>query len=170
MNNFRNYFTETEYLKLKNMKNLYKKAIIIIEIVFEGVKDKGGYPYTNHLYSVAESVDTIEKKIVGLLHDIVEDTDIELDDLKDIGFTDEIVDVIDIVTKRKSQGETYPEFIDRIINSNNQIALEVKRADMENNMDLSRIANPTAKDYERNEKKYKPQYKKIIKEIERRKK
>ena len=167
MNNFKNYFTETEYKKLKSIDDMYEKAIIIIERVFSGIKDKGVSPYINHLYMVSGSVNTIEKKTVGFLHDIVEDTIIELDDLKDLGFTDEIVEAIDLVTKK--EGETYPEFIDRIINSNNMIALNVKRADMENNMDLSRIANPTAKDYERNEKKYKPQYKKIIKAIERRK-
>ena len=169
MSNFINYFTYDEYRKLKVMDDMYEKAKIIVDRVFKDVKDKGGYPYTNHLYSVSEAVDTIEKKIVGLLHDIVEDTDITLDDLLDIRFSDEIVEAVDLVTKRKSEGESYPEFIDRIIDSNNIIALDVKRADIENNMDLSRIDNPTEKDYERNEKKYKPQYKKLIKVREGRK-
>lgn len=65
--------------------------------------------------------------------------------------------------------ETYPEFIDRIINRNNLTALHVKRYDMENNMDLSRIPNPKEEDYKRNKEKYAPQYKKIVNAIERRK-
>lgn len=168
MNNFLNYFTKEEYRKIKTNDDMYEKASIIVERVFKDVKDKGGFPYINHLRYVSDHVDVMDGKIVGLLHDIVEDTEIEFMDLEEIGFSDDIIEALELVTKRKGE-ETYPKFIDRIINSNNLIALKVKLADMENNMDLSRIPNPTEKDYQRNEKKYKPQYKRLVKELERRK-
>lgn len=76
------------------------------------------------------------------------DTDITLDYLRNEGFSEEVLYVLDAVTRRNE--ETYNEFIDRIIN--NKMACYVKLADLRDNMDLSRIENPTQKDYERIEK------------------
>lgn len=168
-NNWLNYFTQLEYRKIKSMDDMLEKAKIIVDRVFDRRKDIGGFPYTEHLYKVSEKGKTIEEKIVGLLHDIVEDTEITREDLEDINFSDDIIDAVLLVTRDRENNETYPEFIDRIINSNNLTALNVKRYDMENNMDLSRIPNPREEDYKRNEKKYAPQYKKIMSAIERRK-
>lgn len=165
MNNLLKYFNKQELEFIKKIEDTYVKAYYIVERVFRDVVDKGGKPYLNHLYYVANHLDTIEEKAVGLLHDTIEDTEINEQDLREVGFNDKVLDALLLVTKQAD--ETYPQFIDRILNSNNMIAIKVKKADMENNMDLSRISNPTIKDYHRREKKYAPQYKRIVSYIER---
>ena len=161
MNNLKKYFDEKEMNELKKI-DMYSKAKIIVNKLFENIKDKGNNPYLDHLYYVSNNLDDLNMKIVGLLHDILEDTEINENDLKEIGFTDKIIEAILLLTRRD---ETYNEFIDRIISSNNKIALYVKKIDLENNMDLARIKKPTTEDYERLNNKYKPQYNKIIKKI-----
>ncbi|MBE6159815.1 MAG: hypothetical protein E7157_02075 [Lactobacillales bacterium] len=146
---------------------MYSKSEIIVNRIFKEVKDKGNNPYLDHLYYVSNNLDNENMKIVGLLHDLLEDTEITELDLIEIGFTKDIIEALLLVTRKE---ESYAEFIDKIISSNNKIALYVKKVDLENNMDLSRIKNPTVKDYERVENKYKPNYQKIlnkIKEMER---
>lgn len=168
MDHLLNYFTEAEFRKIKLMDSMLEKTKLIVDRVFDGVEDKGGFPYTGHLYAVSEKGKTHLEKIVGLLHDIIEDTKITKYDLEEVNFSDEIIETILIVTRNKKK-ETYPRYITRIINSNNLTALNVKRYDMEHNMDLSRIPNPTEEDYKRNEEKYEPQYKRIINAIKERK-
>ncbi|MCI8347396.1 MAG: GTP pyrophosphokinase [Bacilli bacterium] len=168
MNNLLNYFTKAELIKVKAMDDMFEKAKIIVTRVFQDKKDKGGNPYINHLYYVSENVETITEKIVGLLHDIIEDTEVTKDDLEEVNFSDEVVEAISIITRNKDK-ENYEGYIDRIITSNNLIVLHVKKADMENNMDLSRIPSPIDKDYKRNKEKYVPQYRRIISTIEGRK-
>ena len=154
-----------KYIDIKKIEKLsmYEKARSIVNEVFKEKTDKGKNPYTQHLYTVSNNLDTTEEKIAGLLHDIIEDTEITYKDLEELGFTKEILEVLKLVTRKKN--ETYDEFINRIIESNNLIALKVKQKDIENNMDLSRIKNPTEEDKKRIEEKYKPQYKKIIKKL-----
>lgn len=168
MNHFLNYFTKTEYRRLKTTDDMYEKAQKIVEKTFQGKLDKGGKSYIQHLYFVSDHVDTTEEKIVGLLHGILEDTGITIFDLEEIEFSDEIVASVQLLTRNKT--ESYSDYIDRIINSNNLTALKVKLVDMENNMDLSRIPNPIQNDVQRDETKYKSQYKRLVKEMERRKK
>jgi len=83
-----------------------------------------------------------DERIVGVLHDVVEDTSVSLTQLKSEGFSSEILAAIDALTKRP--GETRIEAAARA--AKNPIALRVKLADNSENMDLSRIANPTAED------------------------
>ncbi len=159
MNNLKKYLKE-DFEKLEYL-DMYSKAELIVRAVFKNIKDKGGNPYLDHLYYVSDNLKDINMKIVGLLHDLIEDTDITYNDLLEVGFTKNIIDAVELLTKK----EEYDKYIDRIINSNNKIALMVKKVDLENNMDLSRIKKPTSKDYDRLNNKYKPQYKKIVKKI-----
>ncbi len=130
----------------------YNKTLEFVKKAFEGKTDKGGKPYIEHLLFVANKMKSEEEKIVGLLHDIVEDIEgITLETLKQMGYSENIVKAVDAMTKRK--GEDYEEYLKRV--KQNPIARKVKLADLEHNMDLSRIENPTEKDYERIEKKYK---------------
>jgi len=94
---------------------------------------------------------------VAVMHDIVEDTDITLDDLRNEGFSKQVVSAIECVTKR--EGEDYDSFIERI--SLNPLATKVKLADLEDNMDLSRLSDVTEKDLERVEK-YKKAKEKLL--------
>ena len=143
---------------------MYSKAIVIANEVFRDVVDKGGNPYIYHLYDVSNKLDNTLEKTAGLLHDIIEDTKITINDLREVGFTEEVLEIINLVTRKKN--EPYNKFIDRIIESNNISALKVKISDMENNMDLSRIKEVKQEDINRINKKYKPQYKKLIRKIE----
>ena len=81
-----------------------EKAIQIAVIAHTGQKDKSGEPYILHPLKVMMHVKTEEARIVAVLHDVVEDSEITLQDLKNNGFTQNIVDAVDALTKRK--GET----------------------------------------------------------------
>ncbi|MCR5794124.1 MAG: GTP pyrophosphokinase, partial [Solobacterium sp.] len=77
-----------------------------------------------------------------------EDTQLTLDMLRAQGFSETVVEAVDSVTRRK--GESYMEFVKRA--AQNPIGRAVKIADLKHNMDISRISNPTEKDYARLEK------------------
>ncbi len=107
--------------------------------------DKSGAPYIKHPLRIMDSMDTVEEKIVAVLHDAVKDSDLSLTSLVELGFSKEIVAAIDAITKRPQ--EDYEVYLNRVIS--NAIALKVKIADMLDNMDMSRIRQPTEKDYKR---------------------
>lgn len=129
------------------MNKLYEDCLVLVTDLFRGKKDKGGYPYLDHLLTVSNKGKTYEEKLVGLLHDTFEDTDMTYQELKEFGVQDDILDAVVILTKKK--GETYNEYIDRVKESKNELAINVKLNDLEHNMDIKRIACPTEKDYER---------------------
>ena len=142
-----------------------KRAYEISKKYFEGKLDKGGYPYINHLEYVSSYGRNETEKIIGLLHDILEDTDLAKKDLLEFGFSNEIVDVIEILTRTKDK--SYNDYIESIILSKNESALYIKKVDMEHNMDLRRITNIQKKDILRVKNKYKPNYEKICKALKR---
>ena len=127
---------------------MLNKAIIIAAKAHSGQVDKGGNPYILHplrvLLNFCES-ESEATKICAILHDVVEDSDITLADLRAEGFSEEIITALDCLTKRKD--ESYNDFISRILT--NEIACKVKNGDLADNMDLTRIPNPTVKDEER---------------------
>ena len=136
---------------------LLTKAIQIAAQAHADQTDKGGSPYIFHPLRVMLSLDSISEQICGVLHDVIEDTDTNLNELRKLGFSEEIVVALDLLTRRSD--ESYDEFIDRMLG--NPIACHVKLADLKDNMNISRISSPTAKDYERISK-----YKKAVKKIE----
>ena len=127
---------------------LLEKAIALAVIHHKGQTDKAGKPYIEHPLRLMNQVESEDEKIVAVLHDIVEDTDVSLDDLRDEGFSEEVLSAIECVTKQ--DGEDYDSFIERI--SFNPLAVKVKLADLEDNMDLTRLPEVTEKDLERVEK------------------
>ncbi|NLL71756.1 MAG: GTP pyrophosphokinase [Epulopiscium sp.] len=127
---------------------MLEKAIRIATNAHQGQVDKAGEPYILHPLRVMLSRKTEIERICAVLHDVIEDTDITLEYLENTGFSDEILLALDALTRRGN--ETYDEFINRILD--NRIACYVKLADLSDNMDLSRIKNPTEKDYKRIEK------------------
>lgn len=130
------------------MKDMVKRAQSLAAKVHASQKDKGGNPYINHIEGVAAGVESVEAKTVAYLHDVLEDTVTTEDDLKKEGFPAEIIEAVKTLTKYKD--ETYEEFIKRV--GKNPLATKVKLSDLANNMDISRIPNPSEKDYERIEK------------------
>ena len=101
----------------------------------EGQVDKAGAPYWHHPAFVADQVTSLEAKAVAWLHDVVEDSEWTLDDLLAEGIWSEVVEGVDAISKRA--GEAYEIYLDRV--KANSLALAVKRADLQHNMDLSRI-------------------------------
>jgi guanosine-3',5'-bis(diphosphate) 3'-pyrophosphohydrolase len=132
-------------------------AIEIAVRAHAGQVDKAGVPYIFHPLRLMLVVTTSFERMAAVLHDTVEDTDISLADLWDAGFPAEVVDAVDALTKRT--GEKRLDAARRA--AKNPIALVVKLADVMDNMDLSRISNPTNQDYERL-KEYEPVIKVLL--------
>jgi (p)ppGpp synthase/HD superfamily hydrolase len=122
-----------------------EKAIQIAAAAHAGQTDKAGEPYILHPIRVMLAVNSAEERIAAVLHDTVEDTPIELSDLKDAGFTDDVVSAVRALTKL--DGESRLEAAQRAVDD--PIARAVKLADVRDNMDLRRIPNPTDKDLAR---------------------
>ena len=134
---------------MRRTKKLYlDRAIELAKQHHEGQTDKAGKPYIEHPLRVMNQVESEEEKIVAVLHDIVEDTDISLDDLRNEGFSEEVVSAVGCLTKQDS--ENYDSYIERI--SFNPLAVKIKLADLEDNRDLTRLPEVTDKDLERIEK------------------
>ena len=130
------------------MTQTLERAIAIAATAHEGQVDKGGSPYILHPLKVMLRVNTLEERIVAVLHDVVEDCGVSLDDLRKEGFSEAVLMAIESVTK--VPGESYETFVERA--AHNPIGRVVKLADLEENSDLSRIAQPSWEDLERIEK------------------
>lgn len=110
-------------------------ALRIAVRVHAGAVDKAGQPYILHPLRVMLRMTTEAERIVAALHDVVEDGDVTLDDLRVEGFSDEVVAAIDHVTRRAE--ESYDAFIARI--APHPLARRVKLADLEDNMEVTRL-------------------------------
>jgi (p)ppGpp synthase/HD superfamily hydrolase len=141
----------------EKLADLLDRAIQIAVKAHAGQKDKNGQPYILHPIRVMERVRLPKDKIVAILHDVVEDTPWTPDQLRAEGFSQEILDALDCVTKR--EGEEYSAFVAR--SASNPIALRVKLADLEDNMDVRRLPDVKPKDWERLDK-YLTAYKSLL--------
>ena len=112
-----------------------------------GMVDKAGAPYIMHPERVADRLDKLEEKVVGWLHDVVEDTDVTLDAIRK-GFGYETSMAVDAITHRK--GESWSNYLTRV--KANAVATAVKISDLTDNLNLSRLPKITPKDVERAEK------------------
>ncbi|WP_296281574.1 guanosine-3',5'-bis(diphosphate) 3'-pyrophosphohydrolase [uncultured Acinetobacter sp.] len=131
-----------------------EKAIALAARKHSGQKDKAEQPYIFHPLRLMFKVKTPDQQIVAVLHDILEDTDTTVVDLISLGFSQNIVDAILALTKK--EGESRIEAAYRAVK--NPIARVVKLADVTDNMDLSRIPHPSAKDWLRLEEYKRVQY------------
>jgi len=122
-----------------------EKAVEIAAREHAGDVDKAGAPYLYHPLRLMFAVKTPFEKIAAVLHDVVEDTPVTLEDLEREGFHSDVVAAVDALTKRS--GEARLDSAARA--AANPIARVVKLADVTDNMDLRRIANPTDTDFER---------------------
>jgi (p)ppGpp synthase/HD superfamily hydrolase len=129
------------------MSTLERDVVIAAE-AHAGQVDKAGAPYILHPLRLMLQMENTEDRIVAVLHDVVEDTDWTLERLRKEGFPHVIIEAIDSVTWRKN--EDYEDFILRA--AKNPIGSRVKLADLRDNCDLSRIANPSKTDFKRVDK------------------
>ena len=127
------------------MENLIDKALRIACAAHAGQVDKAGAPYILHPLLLALTFSDPDLQVVALLHDVVEDSNVTLEGLRDAGFSDETVCAIDSLTRKKD--EAYDNFIDRV--AKNHIAKQVKIKDLEDNMDITRLSNVTKDDLNR---------------------
>lgn len=127
---------------------LTKKALLLSFNAHKNQFDKSGMPYVYHPFHVAEQMKDELTVCVALLHDVVEDSDVSPEDLRSYGFPDEVVSAVALMTH--SDDVPYFDYIKKI--KRDPVASAVKLADLEHNMDLSRIDLPKEKDLERIEK------------------
>lgn len=121
-------------------------AVEIAKEAHRGQKEKNGRPYIDHPMRVMMEARSEEAQIVAILHDVVEDTAVTLADLRAAGFSDRVLAGIDAITKRP--GEDYDAYIERV--AADDLALEVKLADLRDNLDADRLRGaPTPRDLER---------------------
>ncbi len=97
--------------------------------------DRTGQPYIGHPFRVMTAGHTLEEKIVGALHDLVEDTHIRLMDLSKEGFSEEVIDAVHALTKLEN--EDYDHYLRRVMRNN--LATRVKLNDLTDNMDIRRL-------------------------------
>ena len=119
----------------KEIARLLDKAALICVSKHAGQRDKMGCAYFQHPMRVAMRCRTDEEKMVALLHDTIEDTDVTAEYLLAEGFPREIVDGVLSVTKR--EGESYQDFVARA--KNNPLGRAVKLHDLEDNLDIFRL-------------------------------
>lgn len=134
-----------------------KRAIQIATEAHKGHFDKAGREYIGHSIRVMEMGKTEDEKIVGVLHDVIEDTDWTFERLEAEGFSQEVINALRCVTKT-SENENYDEFIDRV--KKNPLAASVKINDLTDNMDIRRLPYLSDKDVKRL-KKYLKAYKRL---------
>lgn len=125
-----------------------KKALKICFEAHKEQKDKTGLPYVFHPFHLAEQMKDETTTIVALLHDVAEDTDITLDDLRNEGFGNEVIDALSLLTH--DPAVPYMDYVEMI--KQNPVAKAVKLADLMHNSDLTRFDTITDFDLKRNEK------------------
>jgi (p)ppGpp synthase/HD superfamily hydrolase len=116
-----------------NVANI-EKALQIAAKAHEGQTDKEGLPYILHPLRVMLSIEGEQAQIVAVLHDVIEDTSVTADDLREAGFCEKVIDAVLCVTHRKE--DSYAEYVVRC--KANEIARRVKLADLEDNSRLDR--------------------------------
>jgi (p)ppGpp synthase/HD superfamily hydrolase len=112
-----------------------------------GQTDRAGQPYILHPLRVMMAMDSDEARRVAVLHDVVEDCGVTLEDLRALGYPEREVKAIDALTKREDEHDDYAKFIERVLR--NPLAAKVKLADLEDNLDTRRLDSLGPKDFER---------------------
>ena len=121
------------------------KALAIAAQAHQEQYDKAGAPYILHPLRMMLRMSSEAEMMAAVLHDVVEDTGWTLDQLRQAGFAEEVVQAVECLTHRDH--ETYDEFVARV--RTNVIASKVKLADLEDNMDMRRLRTLTEQDTQR---------------------
>jgi (p)ppGpp synthase/HD superfamily hydrolase len=125
-----------------------ERAIEIAVQAHRGQTQRNGLPYVLHPLKLCLDVATTPERIVAVLHDVVEDSAVTLEDLRKEGFTEEIIAALDLLTHRKEV--PYEDYVEKI--AGNPLARTVKLADLRHNMDLTRVTSLGPSDSARFEK------------------
>lgn len=120
------------------------EALCLAAWKHDGQVDKAGQPYILHVMRVVVACPDGDAQVVAALHDLIEDTDYEMEWLEGL-FSLDVIEAVDALTRR--DGEGYTGYIQRL--SRNPLAVTVKLADLRDNLDRSRITLPTQRDLAR---------------------
>lgn len=144
-NNLEGKLGELEVITFHKMflKIILDRAKAIATSAHEGQVDKAGKPYIEHPMRVMNMGKTVEEKIAGVLHDVVEDSDWTFEMLEKEGIPKDVMDALRCVTKL-SEDEDYNHFIERV--KTNPLAVKVKLNDLKDNMDITRLGEVAEKD------------------------
>ena len=122
-------------------------ARALARIAHFGQVDKAGKPYFDHLKRVASELDTFGEHTIAYLHDIIEDTHVSYQDLKDIGFSQQTIFFVDLLTRDNKM--EYNEYIKSIANANLRIPIRVKIEDLYDHLrDTSCLSDSMMKRYQ----------------------
>ena len=138
----------TSKVNQEKLQGLLDKAIQIASSAHENQMDKAGEPYILHPLRLMMQFQDENERITAVLHDVVEDSDVTIDQLSRQGFNEEIIDALERLTKKN--GESYGNFIDRITSCS--LARKIKIADIEDNLNITRLTKLSQTDLERIEK------------------
>jgi len=132
--------------------NKLADAIAFATVAHKHCREKNGDPYILHPIRVMDSVKAPEEKMTAILHDVVEDTAVTLDDLRAEGFPEAVVEAVGLLSRDPDNKEPgyYDLYIERI--GGNTIARRVKLADLTDNMNITRLPTLREKDVRRLEK------------------
>ena len=124
-----------------------ERAIAIAAEAHAGQKDRAGAPYILHPIRLMIQMDSENAMMAAVLHDVVENSTWTLDDLRKEGFSNEVLNAVDSLTHRDKEGEDYWDYIQRA--KSDPIAIKVKLADLEDNLNPDRLNEITEKDEKR---------------------
>ncbi|TDI46121.1 MAG: HD domain-containing protein [Acidobacteria bacterium] len=110
-------------------------AILLAVTAHKGQVDKGGAPYIFHPLRLMLQMDDDNERMAAVLHDVVEDTEVTLDDIREAGFPDAVIEAVDLLTH--GENVPYEDYINRL--RPNPVARKVKMADLVDNMDVRRL-------------------------------
>ena len=121
-------------------------AIALAVEAHRGQVDRVDHPYILHPLRVMFRLEDELDRIVAVLHDVIEDTDLTLENLRQKGYSEEILAALDGVTRREE--ESYEDFVERSLA--HPVARRVKLADLADNMDIRRLSTPlNERDFDR---------------------
>ncbi len=127
---------------------LLDRALALALDAHQGALDKAGKPYILHVLRVMSRMTTDEERLVAILHDVVEDSHHTIEELRATGFPAPVVAAVEKLTK--PEGADYMAYVRAL--RDDPLARALKLADLEDNMDIRRIAEPTEMDLARLQK------------------
>ena len=130
---------------MENKNDLLLRAIEIAVKNHRTQFDKAGAPYVLHCFRVMLKGKTLDEQITGVLHDVIEDTGVDENTLREEGFSEIIIDAVMALTKM--HGESNEEYLKKV--TGNKIAARVMMYDVEDNMNLLRLKEIGVKDVKR---------------------
>ena len=123
-------------MNLCDVTDKFAKAVIFATAYHNDQRDKSGEPYIFHCMAVAMQLKKEKERIVAVLHDVLEDTEATFQDIKD-EFGMEIAEAVYMLTKQST--ESYEEYLEGL--KENPLSLAVKKADIYDNLLVTRIHN-----------------------------